>query len=153
MESYSYIFSKNISIYVIFKAQSFYDTFTNDIVSFEQLSPELLIAMHSFLKCTKMSRVSVCIILSVFIITRVIPFRIIDGANLNVSLKGWYCCYACLGPPWLEQLVVFFATSPYLCIIPLIELDLSFLWSSTDWVRKSLCQPSIVFYTLLSNYE
>ena len=40
-KSYSHFFSKNISIYAIFNAQSFYDTLTNDIVSFEQLGPEL----------------------------------------------------------------------------------------------------------------
>ena len=32
-------FSKNISIYAIFNAQSFNDTLTKDIVSFEQLGP------------------------------------------------------------------------------------------------------------------
>ena len=32
-------FSKNISVYAIFNDQSFNDTFTKDIVSFEQLSP------------------------------------------------------------------------------------------------------------------
>ena len=32
-------FSKNISVYVIFNYQSFNDTLTNDIVSFEQLGP------------------------------------------------------------------------------------------------------------------
>ena len=32
-------FSKNICIYAIFNDQSFNDTLTNDIVSFEQLSP------------------------------------------------------------------------------------------------------------------
>ena len=32
-------FSKNISIYAIFNDQSFNDTLTNDIVSFEQLGP------------------------------------------------------------------------------------------------------------------
>ena len=35
-------FSKNISIYAIFYDQSFNDTLTNDVVSFEQLGPELL---------------------------------------------------------------------------------------------------------------
>ena len=35
-------FSKNISVYVIFNDQSFNDTLTNDIVSFEQLGPECL---------------------------------------------------------------------------------------------------------------
>ena len=32
-------FSKNINVYAIFNDQSFNDTLTNDIVSFEQLSP------------------------------------------------------------------------------------------------------------------
>ena len=31
--------SKNISVYAIFNDQSFNDTLTNDIVSFEQLGP------------------------------------------------------------------------------------------------------------------
>ena len=35
-------FSKNISVYAILNGQSFNDTLTNDIVSFEQLSPDLL---------------------------------------------------------------------------------------------------------------
>ena len=35
-------FSKNISIYAIFNEQSFNNTSTNDIVSFEQLVPDLL---------------------------------------------------------------------------------------------------------------
>ena len=33
------IFSKNIGVYAIFNDQSFNDTLTNDIVSFEQLGP------------------------------------------------------------------------------------------------------------------
>ena len=33
-------FSKNISVYAIFDDQSFNDTLTNDIGSFEQLGPE-----------------------------------------------------------------------------------------------------------------
>ena len=33
-------FSKNISIYAIFNDQSFNNTLTNDIVSFEKLDPE-----------------------------------------------------------------------------------------------------------------
>ena len=37
-------FSKNIGIYVTFNDQSFYDTLTNDVVSFEQLGPELNLA-------------------------------------------------------------------------------------------------------------
>ena len=35
----SYFFSKNISVYAIFNDQSFNDTLTKDIVSFEQLGP------------------------------------------------------------------------------------------------------------------
>ena len=38
-KSYSHFFSKNISIYAIFNDQSFNDTLTNNIVSFEQLGP------------------------------------------------------------------------------------------------------------------
>ena len=34
-------FSKNISIYAIFNDQSFNDTLTNDVVSFEQLGPDV----------------------------------------------------------------------------------------------------------------
>ena len=36
----TFFFSKNISIYAIFNDQSFNDTLTNDIVSFEQLGPD-----------------------------------------------------------------------------------------------------------------
>ena len=36
-------FSKNISIFSIFIDQSFNDTLINDIVSFEQLSPEFYV--------------------------------------------------------------------------------------------------------------
>ena len=38
-KSYSHFFSKNISVYAIFNDQSFNNTLTNDILSFEQLSP------------------------------------------------------------------------------------------------------------------
>ena len=38
-KSYSHFFSKNIRIYAIFNDQSFNDTLTNDIVSFEHLGP------------------------------------------------------------------------------------------------------------------
>ena len=37
MSSYSHFFSKNISVYAIFDDQTFNDTLTNDIISFEQL--------------------------------------------------------------------------------------------------------------------
>ena len=40
LKSYSFFFSKNISVYAIFNNQSFYDALTNDIVSFKQLGPE-----------------------------------------------------------------------------------------------------------------
>ena len=40
-KSYSHFFSKNISIYAIFNGQSFNDTLTNDIVSLEQLGPDV----------------------------------------------------------------------------------------------------------------
>ena len=42
MQSYSHFFSKNISIYMyaIFNDQSFNDTLTNNIISFEQLVPD-----------------------------------------------------------------------------------------------------------------
>ena len=39
--SYSQSFSKNIIIYAIFTERTFNDSLTNDIVSFEQLGPEL----------------------------------------------------------------------------------------------------------------
>ena len=39
-KSYSHFFSKNISIYAIFNDQSFNDTLTNNIYSFEQLGPD-----------------------------------------------------------------------------------------------------------------
>ena len=37
-----FFFSKNIGVYAIFNDQSFKDTLTNDIVSFEQLGPVFL---------------------------------------------------------------------------------------------------------------
>ena len=40
-KSYSHFFSKNISAFAIFNDQSFNDTLTNDIVSFEQVGPGL----------------------------------------------------------------------------------------------------------------
>ena len=42
IKSYSHVFSKNGSIYkAIFNDQRFNDILTNDIVSFEELGPEL----------------------------------------------------------------------------------------------------------------
>ena len=40
-KSYSHFLSKNISVYAILNDQSFNDALTTDIVSFEQLGPEL----------------------------------------------------------------------------------------------------------------
>ena len=37
----TFFFSKNIIVYAIFNDQSFNDTLTNNIVSFEQLGPDL----------------------------------------------------------------------------------------------------------------
>ena len=39
LKSFSHFFSKYISIYAVFNDQSFNDTLTNNIVSFEQLGP------------------------------------------------------------------------------------------------------------------
>ena len=39
-KSYSHFFSKNINVFAIFNDQSFNNTLTNDIVSFEQLGSE-----------------------------------------------------------------------------------------------------------------
>ena len=43
---YSLFFSKNISLYVIISDQSFNDTLTNDIVSFEQLGPDRFVLLE-----------------------------------------------------------------------------------------------------------
>ena len=43
MQNLLTFFSKNISIYAIFNDQSFNETLTNDIRSFEQLCPDVLI--------------------------------------------------------------------------------------------------------------
>ena len=40
-KSYSHFAAKILSVYAIFNDQSFKDLLTNDIVSFEQLGPEL----------------------------------------------------------------------------------------------------------------
>ena len=45
-------FSKNISLYAIFNDQSFNDTLTNDIVSFEQLGPDLSAYSDEVARCT-----------------------------------------------------------------------------------------------------
>ena len=42
-KSYSHVLSKNIGVYAIFNDQSFNNTLTNDIVSFEHLGPGCLL--------------------------------------------------------------------------------------------------------------
>ena len=42
-KSYSHFFCKNIRVYAIFNDQSFNDTLTNDIISFEELGPDIFI--------------------------------------------------------------------------------------------------------------
>ena len=44
----THIFSKNISLYAIFNDQSFNDTSTNDIASFEQLTPAFKLACYFY---------------------------------------------------------------------------------------------------------
>ena len=46
-------FSKNIRVYAIFNYQSFNDTLTNDIISFEELGPELYYIYLQQSICTK----------------------------------------------------------------------------------------------------
>ena len=45
-KSYSHFFSKNISKYAVLNDQSFNDTLTNNIVSFEQLGPDNIGLLH-----------------------------------------------------------------------------------------------------------
>ena len=47
-KSYSHFFSKNINVYAIINDQSFNDTLTNDIISFEQLGPDFFYAPAIF---------------------------------------------------------------------------------------------------------
>ena len=46
-KSYSHFFSKNVSIYAVFNDQSFNDTLTTDIVSFEQVGPVIFAQKHN----------------------------------------------------------------------------------------------------------
>ena len=43
----TFLFSKNIIVFAIFNDQSFNDLLTNDIVNFEQLGPDDLVASRS----------------------------------------------------------------------------------------------------------
>ena len=45
--AFANFFSKNISVYAIINDQSFNDTLTNDVISFEQLGPGLLLSAAS----------------------------------------------------------------------------------------------------------
>ena len=45
-KSYSHFFSKNLVVYAIFNDQSFNDTLTHNIVSFEQLGPDWTACLH-----------------------------------------------------------------------------------------------------------
>ena len=48
-KSYSYFFSKNISVYSVLNDQSFNNTLTEDIVSFEQLGPnQVFVYSHRY---------------------------------------------------------------------------------------------------------
>ena len=47
-KSYSHFFSKNISVYAIFKDQSLNNTLTDEIVRFEQLGSGLLWSLSIF---------------------------------------------------------------------------------------------------------
>ena len=73
-KSYShFFFSKNISIFAIYNDQSFNNTLTNNIVSFEQLGPDIYFSYFSYVveaqwNClSKASPVSVTIYMYVFI--------------------------------------------------------------------------------------
>ena len=44
---FTFFFSKHISIYAIFNDQSFNDTLTEDIVSFEELGPDLWLVAYA----------------------------------------------------------------------------------------------------------
>ena len=52
MQKHSHFFSKNSSVYAIFNDHSFNDRLTNDIVSFEQLGPGILVRGSRWL-CTQ----------------------------------------------------------------------------------------------------
>ena len=47
--AFANFFSKNITVYAIFNNQSFNDTLTNGIVSFEQLGPGIILYILTLL--------------------------------------------------------------------------------------------------------
>ena len=74
-------FSKNINIYVIFNDQSFNDTLTNDIVSFEQLGPGILIAWTtSYIMSTRMLHT---------VRTTAILFTVINDSKFRNNRQHW----------------------------------------------------------------
>ena len=56
VSSYSHFFSKSISIYAIFNDQSFNDTLTNDIFSFEQLVPDVFRGINTLSREVTLSK-------------------------------------------------------------------------------------------------
>ena len=60
-----FVMSKNISIYAIFNDQSFNDTLTNDIVSFEQLDPGLQNHLKVKRISLNLSKSKFCVLLKV----------------------------------------------------------------------------------------
>ena len=48
VKNVNFFFSKNISVYAIFNNQSFNNMLSNNIVSFEQLGPDILLGMADF---------------------------------------------------------------------------------------------------------
>ena len=60
-KSYSHFFSKSISLYAIFMDQSFNDTLTNDIISFEQLGHYLLYTLAGRVNFCQSAVVTYCI--------------------------------------------------------------------------------------------
>ena len=95
-KSYSHFFSKNIGIYAIFNDQSFNDTLTNDIVSFEQLGPGLYCpCMHNTPFC--MTQI---IYKTLFACKTLLPLLFCLFQVLNVTGDQDICYYnfACAHP-------------------------------------------------------
>ena len=75
-KSYSHFFSKNINKYAIFNDQSFNDTRTNDIVSFEQLSPDYFPLYQTPSEKVSTKREELALMESKFF-----PFRVVSFQN------------------------------------------------------------------------
>ena len=86
-----FFFSKNISIYAIFNDQSFNDTLTNDIVSFEQLGPDHCAHLHSPIKSFS---VHLCILqYAVILLENWIPWSVCEPMHAIQR-------FCCLRIPW-----------------------------------------------------